>query len=143
MPPNVSYSVLNVVQSLTVIISVDCPGTQSEDAGKASACAGCPNQKICASGEVKGPDPGIQYVKERLEQVKYKIIVLSGKGGVGKSTITALLSRALAATDKEKNVSILCKKLLKKDRTMISKCVVRLIDSCYFLTQGQINGGKQ
>ena len=26
-----------------------CPGTQSEDAGKASACDGCPNQKICAS----------------------------------------------------------------------------------------------
>ena len=26
-----------------------CPGTQSEDAGKSSACEGCPNQKICAS----------------------------------------------------------------------------------------------
>lgn len=84
---------------------IDCPGTESEDAGKASACAGCPNQRICASGETKGPDPGIQYVQERLEQVKNKIIVLSGKGGVGKSTITALLSRALAARDKEKNVS--------------------------------------
>jgi len=29
-----------------------CPGTQSEDAGKASACAGCPNQQICSSGEL-------------------------------------------------------------------------------------------
>lgn len=37
--------------------------------------------------------------------MKNKIVVLSGKGGVGKSTITALLSRALAAKDKEKNVS--------------------------------------
>lgn len=27
-----------------------CPGTQSEDAGKSSACAGCPNQQICSSG---------------------------------------------------------------------------------------------
>lgn len=88
------------------MLTKDCPGTQSEDAGKASACAGCPNQQLCASGETKGPDPGIQYVKERLEQVKHKIIVLSGKGGVGKSTITALLSRALAAGDKDKNVSI-------------------------------------
>ena len=26
-----------------------CPGTGSEDAGQASACEGCPNQKICAS----------------------------------------------------------------------------------------------
>lgn len=110
MPPSVSYYDFNCIQNLVYVIFTDCPGTQSEDAGKASACAGCPNQKLCASGEVKGPDPGIQYVKERLEQVKYKIIVLSGKGGVGKSTVTALLSRALAAADKEKNVSILRRK---------------------------------
>lgn len=73
------------------------------DAGKATACAGCPNQQICTSGP-KGPDPGIQLVKDQLSQVKYKFIVISGKGGVGKSTVTALLSRALAAKDEEKNV---------------------------------------
>lgn len=28
-----------------------CPGTESDQAGKTSACAGCPNQTICASGE--------------------------------------------------------------------------------------------
>lgn len=83
----------------------DCPGTQSEDAGKASACAGCPNQQVCSTGAAKGPDPGIQLVKERLEPVKHKVLVLSGKGGVGKSTLTALLSRALAANDSERNVS--------------------------------------
>ncbi|BAF15047.1 Os04g0485400 [Oryza sativa Japonica Group] len=33
-----------------------CPGTQSEAAGKADACAGCPNQQICATAP-KGPDP--------------------------------------------------------------------------------------
>lgn len=83
-----------------------CPGTQSEGAGKASACAGCPNQQICATGP-KGPDPGIALVKERLESVKHKILILSGKGGVGKSTVTALLSRALAASDSERNVAVL------------------------------------
>lgn len=83
---------------------LDCPGTGSENAGKVSACAGCPNQQICASGP-KGPDPGIELVKNRLEQVKHKILILSGKGGVGKSTVTALLSRALAADDYERNVS--------------------------------------
>ncbi len=36
----------------------DCPGTQSESAGKVSACAGCPNQSICASGAANTPDPG-------------------------------------------------------------------------------------
>lgn len=83
-----------------------CPGTQSEQAGKASACAGCPNQQICSSGP-KGPDPGIQLVKERLEDVKNKIVILSGKGGVGKSSVTALLSRSIAFADAEINVAVL------------------------------------
>ncbi|PSN29762.1 Cytosolic Fe-S cluster assembly factor nubp1 [Blattella germanica] len=59
-----------------------CPGTQSESAGKVSACQGCPNQSICSSGAARGPDPGIELVRKRLESVKYKILVLSGKGGV-------------------------------------------------------------
>lgn len=84
-----------------------CPGTQSETAGKASACEGCPNQQICASGVVKGPDPGIELVKNRLQDVKNKILILSGKGGVGKSTVTALLSRALTVLNSEWNVAVL------------------------------------
>ena len=84
-----------------------CPGTTSEDAGKASMCAGCPNQTLCASGATKEPDPGIARVKERLSTVKNKILVLSGKGGVGKSTVTALVSRCLAAKDPDVNVAVL------------------------------------
>lgn len=37
--------------------AADCPGTSSDEAGKASACAGCPNQSVCATAP-KGPDPG-------------------------------------------------------------------------------------
>lgn len=81
-------------------IPAACPGTQSEHAGKGSACAGCPNQQICASG-VKGPDPDIEKVKQRMVGVKHKILVLSGKGGVGKSTFSTQLSRALAFNDQE------------------------------------------
>lgn len=44
----------------------DCPGTESEDAGKASACEGCPNQNICASSKPKGPDPGNFSVNDFL-----------------------------------------------------------------------------
>lgn len=84
-----------------------CPGTKSESAGKVSACQGCPNQSICASGAARGPDPGIELVRKRLESVKYKILVLSGKGGVGKSTFTSLLARGLAAADSDRNVAIL------------------------------------
>ncbi|XP_037486067.1 cytosolic Fe-S cluster assembly factor NBP35-like [Triticum dicoccoides] len=72
-----------------------CPGTQSEAAGKAESCAGCPNQQICATAP-KGPDPDLLAIIERMNTVKHKILVLSGKGGVGKSTFSAQLSFALA-----------------------------------------------
>ena len=85
----------------------DCPGTQSESAGKVSACAGCPNQNVCASGATKQPDPGIALVNDRLSSVKYKILILSGKGGVGKSTVTSLVSRALAEDNIDRNVSLI------------------------------------
>ncbi|XP_063228066.1 cytosolic Fe-S cluster assembly factor nubp1 [Bacillus rossius redtenbacheri] len=84
-----------------------CPGTESEDAGKVSACQGCPNQQICSSGAARAPDPGIALVKARLTPVKHKVLVLSGKGGVGKSTFTSLLARGLAAEDPNRNVAVL------------------------------------
>ena len=42
-----------------------CPGTASEAAGKAAACAGCPNQATCASAP-KGPDPDIPLIQVLL-----------------------------------------------------------------------------
>ncbi|OAY71793.1 cytosolic Fe-S cluster assembly factor NBP35 [Ananas comosus] len=75
-----------------------CPGPQSEAAGKSDECAGCPNQQICATAP-KGPDPDLVAIVERMATVKHKILVLSGKGGVGKSTFSAQLSFALADTD--------------------------------------------
>ncbi|CAK4140884.1 unnamed protein product [Aphanomyces euteiches] len=75
---------------------VGCVGTQSEQAGKAAGCAGCPNQSLCASGATKVPDPAIAHVKDHLSRVKHKILVLSGKGGVGKSTISCQLAFGLA-----------------------------------------------
>ncbi|EEF50960.1 nucleotide-binding protein, putative [Ricinus communis] len=76
----------------------NCPGPQSETAGKSDACQGCPNQEACASAP-KGPDPDLVAIAERMATVKHKILVLSGKGGVGKSTFSAQLSFALAAMD--------------------------------------------
>ncbi|CAL1589005.1 unnamed protein product [Knipowitschia caucasica] len=83
-----------------------CPGTQSDQAGKASSCAGCPNQQLCASGATKAPDPAIAEIGEKLSNVKHKILVLSGKGGVGKSTFSAHLAHALAS-DTSKEVGLL------------------------------------
>jgi Mrp family chromosome partitioning ATPase len=81
-----------------------CPGTASESAGKSAACAGCPNQNICATAP-KGPDPDIAEIVQRMSTVKHKILVLSGKGGVGKSTFSAQLSFALSEQN-ERNLSI-------------------------------------
>lgn len=74
-------------------------GTESELAGKSEACAGCENQEICASNLPKLPDPSLPFIKERMSNVKRKILVLSGKGGVGKSTFTAQLGWAFAADE--------------------------------------------
>lgn len=76
-----------------------CPGTESELAGKTDACAGCANQETCSTMTPQGPDPALPLIKDRMKGVKRKILVLSGKGGVGKSTFTAQLSWAFAADE--------------------------------------------
>lgn len=77
-----------------------CPGVASTAAGKADTCAGCPNQKACASGEAALPDPDVAAIASRLAtRVKHKILVLSGKGGVGKSTLAAQIALCLALED--------------------------------------------
>jgi len=72
-----------------------CPGPESNLAGKGDACAGCPNQAICATAP-KGPDPDLPLITGRLSSIRHKILVLSGKGGVGKSTFTTMLAHAFA-----------------------------------------------
>ena len=74
----------------------DCPGANSEQAGKASACDGCPNKAMCAS-KPAGPDPDLVAIVDRLKRVKHIVLVLSGKGGVGKSTVSTQLALSLAS----------------------------------------------
>ena len=76
-----------------------CPGPESEQAGKEDACEGCPNQNICSTQLPSGPDPDLPLINKRLSQIDHKILVLSGKGGVGKSTFTSMLAWALAADE--------------------------------------------
>ena len=91
-----------------------CPGTNAAKAGKASACAGCPNAPVCAAagaaagvagaaGAAAAPavDPDVAAIAARLSGVRHKVLVLSGKGGVGKSTVAAQLAHALAARGKD------------------------------------------
>ncbi|CAH7687899.1 ATP-binding protein [Phakopsora pachyrhizi] len=98
---------LNKIQSsehLTALVPDNapnhCPGLESKDAGQASACQGCPNQSICQSNEpgsrISVIDPDINLINQRLSGVKNKILVLSGKGGVGKSTFSVGLGWAFS-----------------------------------------------
>ncbi|MCP9260881.1 Cytosolic Fe-S cluster assembly factor NBP35 [Dirofilaria immitis] len=78
----------------------NCPGATSGNAGKATSCTGCPNQALCASSKTKGLDADLSGITDRLKNVKHKILILSGKGGVGKSAVAANLARALARNEK-------------------------------------------
>ncbi|XP_067623096.1 cytosolic Fe-S cluster assembly factor Nubp1 homolog [Eurosta solidaginis] len=85
----------------------NCPGVGTDNAGKASACAGCPNQRLCSDPNMKMEDPGKALVVQSMLGVKQKLLVLSGKGGVGKSTVTTLLSRYLARLYPDRNFGVL------------------------------------
>jgi Mrp family chromosome partitioning ATPase len=83
--------------------NVECVGPSSSDAGKASACDGCPNQKACGSGAFNNPEAKAKALEETtklktsLENVSHTILVLSGKGGVGKSTVSCQIAHTLAS----------------------------------------------
>ena len=78
----------------------ECVGPRSTTAGTASSCAGCPNQAACASGAASAAaaegDATATRVRLALSRVKRKLLVLSGKGGVGKSTCAGQLAFGLA-----------------------------------------------
>jgi len=81
----------------------ECP-SQTAEAGRAKACEGCPGQKLCQN-ESGVADPYKASLALRMNAIANKILVLSGKGGVGKSSVASLL--ALAMDDKGKRVGLL------------------------------------
>ncbi|GKZ00139.1 hypothetical protein MPSEU_000967200 [Mayamaea pseudoterrestris] len=78
-----------------------CVGPSSEKAGKASACDGCPSQAACSSGQFQQDQAVVQDETMRLQtalgNVSNVVLVLSGKGGVGKSTVASQLCHTLAS----------------------------------------------
>ncbi|CAL4063548.1 unnamed protein product, partial [Meganyctiphanes norvegica] len=72
----------------------ECP-SESGEAGKAKVCDGCPGQQLCLSEE-NAVDPDQATLDVRLRAIKHKILILSGKGGVGKSSIAVVLAHLLS-----------------------------------------------
>lgn len=84
-----------------------CPGTSSKGAGVSSACEGCPNQKICSSGISKTPDPDTFVIKENLKRISIQVAIISGKGGVGKSTVTSQVALMLSTMYPDKIIGVI------------------------------------
>lgn len=72
---------------------------KDDEKGYASKCKGCPMQAQCQEGK-KVLEEQNQKIKSKLTSIKNIILVLSGKGGVGKSTIASQLAYGLAQDPK-------------------------------------------
>eukprot|EP01104_Vermistella_antarctica_P016355 TRINITY_DN5551_c0_g1_i1.p1 TRINITY_DN5551_c0_g1~~TRINITY_DN5551_c0_g1_i1.p1 ORF type:complete len:425 (+),score=96.39 TRINITY_DN5551_c0_g1_i1:186-1460(+) len=94
-PPSSSSSSSSSTTGPDGVVTLEgCP-SQTDRAGKADGCIGCPGRELCLTS-VSAPDPAQDSLDVRMRAIKKKVLVLSGKGGVGKSTVASQLAIALS-----------------------------------------------
>ena len=78
-----------------------CPIPEGTDKKDEKVCETCSLKTSCADKKVGEKEK----VKQSIHGIKHKIVIMSGKGGVGKSTVAASLAASLA--DQGKSVGLL------------------------------------
>uniref|UniRef100_A0A6B2LBR4 Cytosolic Fe-S cluster assembly factor NUBP1 homolog n=1 Tax=Arcella intermedia TaxID=1963864 RepID=A0A6B2LBR4_9EUKA len=63
--------------------------------GSAPGCEGCPGKDYCKNS-TQEDKADMEKLDLRMKVIQHKILVMSGKGGVGKSTVSSLLALGLA-----------------------------------------------
>ena len=76
----------------------NCPKDPKEK-GSAPKCQGCPYRQQCLQAAKSTGPPIEEQVKIKLQNIKNIILILSGKGGVGKSTISSQLALGLSKNE--------------------------------------------
>ncbi|EDR22432.1 nucleotide-binding protein, putative [Entamoeba dispar SAW760] len=72
-----------------------CASNTSSQGGCSHNCDSCPSKGKCGGGN-NGPDIELEEIIEKLKGIKHKYVILSGKGGVGKSTFATQFSWVLS-----------------------------------------------
>jgi Mrp family chromosome partitioning ATPase len=65
------------------------------EAGYAEVCTSCSGKTLCQE-MMTSNDTDIEDINTRMNVIKHKLIVVSGKGGVGKSTVACSMALSLA-----------------------------------------------